>query len=217
MCKMPFSVPETEAALFLWKSWLVQTWHLRGPCPTSRSSLVPRCVPLQFWVATALQSLPPGQCCRPTTFVGEAPCTLPEPCPPAPDPQCACPAQLGSWPHIRPQSEALSLAACLLVIWEAQVTLAAPAPSRTTISTLASTSRWERAFPSLARCSCACTFRGRRLTGGNLRLPQTPDAGPQCLCFPAPAGQDWSRAALAEGGAATPFRVPGLCWAFPVP
>lgn len=70
-------------------------------------------------------------------------------------------------------------------------------------------------LPSLARCSRACTFRVRRLTGGILWFPPATDAGPQCLCFPAPAGQDWSWAALAEGGVATPFRILGSARASP--
>ena len=85
---------------------------------------------------------------------------------PRPRPQCVCPAQLGFWPHIRPQSEALSLAACLPVIWEAQVTSAAPAPSCTTVSTLASSSSWERGFPAWPGAAALAHSEGGAWLGG---------------------------------------------------
>ena len=185
------------------------------PCPISTSSLVLRCVSLRFWVSYGAAVLTSRTVLSPVDIHGGGSLHAAWAVSPHPRPQCVCPAQLGFWPHIRPQSEALSLAACLPVIWEAQVTFAAPVPSCTTVSTLASSSSWERALPSLARCSRACTFRVRRLTGGILWFSPATDAGPQCLCFPAPAGQDWSRAALAEGGVATPFRILGSARASP--
>lgn len=53
------------------------------PRPISTSSLVLRCVSLRFWVSYGAAVLTSRTV---SSFTGEAPSTLPEPCPPAPDP-----------------------------------------------------------------------------------------------------------------------------------
>ena len=60
-------------------------------------------------------------------------------------------------PH-SPSEGGSAPAACLLVIREARGTFAAAAPTCTAVSSLTSSSTWERACPSLDACSCAYTF-----------------------------------------------------------
>lgn len=86
MCKTPFSVQRLKLPFFSGNHDQLE----HGFCVARVLS------PCRAWCwdvshsgsgfPTALQSLPPGQCRRLSTFTGEAPPTLPEPCPPAPDP-----------------------------------------------------------------------------------------------------------------------------------
>lgn len=163
MCKMPFSVPETEAALFLWKSWLVQTWHLRGPCPTSRSSLVPRCpAPVLGCCCAAVLTQDSAVARR---HCGGGSLHAAWALSPAPlTPVCLpCSARLLT-PH-SPQSEALSSQP---VCWSSERPRSPLQPQRPPAQPsppLPAPPAWERASPAWLRCSCAHIQR-ETLTGG---------------------------------------------------